>query len=213
MADSLTTNRPKPSPARPLFIVGFGGTTRAGSSSERLIAAVLKETAALGAETRLFTGPDLAVLPHYAPENPSRTEAQQAFVDAIRKANGIVIGSPTYHGGISGLVKNAIDLVTDLADDTRVYFDGRPVGLAVTAGGWQGAGMTLSAMRDMVHALRGWPTPIGLAVNSGGQAIFDGEGAVIDAGIRGNVEALARQIVNFARAEVSPFEGLREMAQ
>lgn len=185
------------------FIVGFGGTTRAGSSSERLVAAVLAEARARGARTRLFTGPDLALLPHYAPEIPTRSEAQAAFVDAIRQADGIVIGSPVYHGGVSGLVKNAIDLITDLNDDRRVYLDGRPVGLAVSAGGWQGAGMTLSSLRDIVHALRGWPTPVGLAVNTGGEPIFDADGQIADEGLRKLATVQAEQILAFVRAGVA----------
>ncbi len=187
---------------RPLFIVGFGGTTRPRSSSEKLVEAVLAEARCLGAATRLFSGPDLALLPHYAPEHAERTPEQVAFVDAIRRADGIVIGSPTYHGGISGLVKNAIDLITDLAGDERVYLDGRPVGLAVAAGGWQGAGMTLSAMRDMVHALRGWPTPVGVGVNTGGQPLFAADGAILDEGVRKSIVAQAQQIVAFSQAGI-----------
>ena len=117
------------------LIVGLGGTTRPGSSSERLIRAVLKDAEDAGAATMLFCGPDLAKLPHYAPELPSRTQEQMALIEAARRADGIVIGTPGYHGGISGLVKNAIDLLEDLRDDARPYFEGRPVGLIVTAGG------------------------------------------------------------------------------
>ena len=184
------------------YIIGFGGTTRAHSSSERLVAAVLAEIEALGGRTVLLGGDKLAALPHYAPEHAERTPGQVEFVEAIRRADGIVIGSPSYHGGISGLVKNAIDLIADLQKDRRVFLDGRPVGLVVAAGGWQGAGATLSAMRDMVHALRGWPTPMGVAVNSGGQAIFDAEGRVIEAGTRDAIATQAQQVMAFARASV-----------
>lgn len=188
---------------KPVFIVGFGGTTRASSSSERLVEAVLAEVRNLGGETRLFTGPDLALLPHFAPENPERTPPQLAFVEAIRRADGVVIGSPTYHGGVSGLVKNAIDLITDLAKDERVFLHGRPIGLSVAAGGDQGAGMTLSALRDVAHALRGWPTPVGIAVNTSGRPIFDEGGQIIDPSVRKAVLAQAQQIVAFARAGVA----------
>jgi len=122
------------------YIIGFGGTTRAHSSSERLVAAVLAEIEVLGGRTVLLGGDKLAALPHYAPEHAERTPGQVEFVEAIRRADGIVIGSPSYHGGISGLVKNAIDLIADLQKDRRVFLDGRPVGLVVAAGlpqwGW-----------------------------------------------------------------------------
>lgn len=178
------------------FIVGFGGTTRAKSTSERLVSAVLAEAAAVGARTQLFGGEFLATLPHFNPERPERTDSQTQFIEAIRQADGIVIGSPSYHGGISGLVKNAIDLVADLQGDNRVFLDGRPVGLIVAAGGWQGAGVTLSAMRDIVHALRGWPTPVGIAAS--GSSLFDADGVLTDTNTLKTVKAQAQQVLTFA---------------
>ncbi|RQP05367.1 MAG: NADPH-dependent oxidoreductase [Paracoccus sp. BP8] len=184
---------------RPL-IVGFGGTTRPGSSGERLVRAALAACEAGGAETRLFGGDFLAELPHYAPERPERTPRQTEFVEAVRRCDGIVIGTPAYHAGISGLVKNALDLLEDLHGDARVYFDDRPVGLIVSAAGWQGAGVTLSALRDMVHAMRGWPTPIGVTVNTLAGPVFAENGSVSDAQLTATIAAQADQIMRFARA-------------
>lgn len=175
--------------------MGIGGTTRSGSSSERLIRAVLADAEAAGAETLLFCGPDLAKLPHYAPELSQRTPDQSALVEAVRRADGIVIGTPGYHGGVSGLVKNAIDLLEDLRGDTRPYFDGRPVGLIVTAGGWQACGVTLSALRDVVHALRGWPTPLGIAVNSSEPIPHGPDNGLEPGPLRDMVRSLAGQVM------------------
>ncbi|ESQ91011.1 NADPH-dependent FMN reductase [Asticcacaulis benevestitus] len=182
------------------YIVGFGGTTRPRSTSEKLVAAVLAEAQAQGARTELFGGEALAALPHYAPEHPNRTDGQSAFLEAIRKADGIVIGTPAYHGGVSALVKNAIDLIADLQSDSRVFLDGRPVGIVVAAGGWQGAGATLSAMRDIVHALRGWPTPIGVAAVS--SAVFDADGQLRDDALARSITSQAHQLTSFVRAQI-----------
>jgi FMN reductase len=190
-------------PDRPKRIVGLGGTFRQASSSERLVRAVLSECAAMGARTIMFDGPALARLPHFNPEHPERSPDERALVDAIRECDGIVIGSPGYHGGYSGLVKNAVDLLEDLRGDARVYFDGRPVGLVVTAAGWQACGTTLSALRDVVHAMRGWPTPVGIAVNSVEQRPFGADGALTDEGIAAAVRAQARQIMAFAMETIA----------
>jgi FMN reductase len=179
-------------------VVGLGGTFRQASSSERIVRAVLAECAAMGAETTMFDGPSLARLPHFNPENPARTAEEQALVEAVRGCDAIVIGSPGYHGGYSGLVKNAVDLLEDLRGDARVYFEGLPVGLVVTAAGWQACGTTLSALRDVVHAMRGWPTPVGIAVNSVEQRPFGPDGALADDGIARAVRAQAQQIMGFA---------------
>lgn len=196
--DQLTAVQPSVTAgSQPIHIVGFGGTFREGSSSEQLVASVLGEAEKLGATTQLFKGSDLAALPHYAPDVPLTPE-QTAFVEAVRKANAVIIGTPVYHGGVSGLVKNGIDTLSELIRDTRPYLDGRPVGLVVAAGGLQGAGMTLSALRDMVHSLRGWPTPVGVAVNTGGQPIFDDNGGVVDQSVRRAIVLQAQQLVSFS---------------
>jgi FMN reductase len=191
------------SSARRKRVVGLGGTFRQASSSERIVRAVLAQCEAMGAQAAMFDGPSLARLPHFSPENPERSAEEQALVEAVRGCDALVIGSPGYHGGYSGLVKNAIDLLEDLRTDTRVYFDGRPVGLVVTAAGWQACGTTLSALRDVVHAMRGWPTPVGVAVNSVEQRPFGPDGSVTDEGVARAIRAQAEQIMGFAMGDAT----------
>jgi FMN reductase len=184
-------------------VVGIGGTLRASSSSELLVRAVLNECEKLGAEARMFDGPTLAALPHYNPEVPERTDGQTEFVEAVRQADALVISSPGYHGGVSGVVKNAIDLLEDTRCDERVYFDGMPVGLIVSAAGWQAGGVTLAALRGIVHAMRGWPTPVGIAINSIEQKPFALDGTLKDESVACAVELQAKQIMAFRLAEAA----------
>jgi FMN reductase len=88
------------------------------------------------------------------------------MVEALRRADGVIIATPAYHGGISGLVKNAIDFTEDMRADPRVYLEGRAVGCIVCAEGAQAMGTTMVSLRAIVHALRGWPTPYGAAIAS-----------------------------------------------
>jgi len=175
------------------YVVAIGGTQRPGSSSEKALEAVLDDVRAAGAETRLFNGASLAKLPLFDPSITDRTPEESEFVEEVRRADAVVIATPGYHAGISGLVKNALDLLEDLRTDERPYLDGRPVGCIVTAGGWQGAGVTLSSLRDIVHALRGWPTPVGLTINSAlPEWREDGIAAYAT-----TVSALAKQLLHF----------------
>jgi FMN reductase len=96
------------------------------------------------------------------------------------------------------LVKNAIDYVEDLRTDARVYFDGRAVACIATGAGWQGTAATLAALRCIVHALRGWPTPLGIALNSS-RPLFDSAGACCEAEIQQSLHLVAAQLVDFAR--------------
>ncbi len=177
------------------LVVGIGGTTRPNSSSERLVRAVLTEVETQGFATQMFGGADLAQLPHFAPENSARTAEQTRLVEAVRDCDGLVLGTPGYHGGVSGLVKNAIDLLEDLRGDTRCYFSGRGVGVVVTAAGWQACGTTLSAMRDIVHAMRGWPTPIGIGINTVAENPFAADGAIATVAVAELIRAMATQII------------------
>nr|WP_298726322.1 NADPH-dependent FMN reductase [uncultured Steroidobacter sp.] len=185
-----------PSAPRPR-IVGLGGTTKAGSSTEKALVACLAAAERLGAEVQVIPGTALACLPLYAPEETLRTPEQLRFVDTVRQADGLILATPAYHAGMSGLLKNAIDLLEDLRDEPRPYLDGRAVGCIVTAYGWQGAGTTLTSVRTIVHALRGWPTPLGVTLNTA-MPLFDAAGVCTDPRIQTQFEMLAQQVVSFA---------------
>ena len=152
--------------AHPL-IVGLGGTTRIGSTTERALRIAMSRAEALGARTRLFTSTDLN-LAHFDPNTAERGPQEIALVEALRQADGVIIATPSYHGSISGMVKNALDYTEDLRRDARPYLESRAVGCIVCAEGPQAMGATLAALRAIVHALRGWPTPYGAVVNTGG---------------------------------------------
>ncbi len=172
-----------------MLIVGIGGTTRADSATERALRAALAEAEAAGAEVRLFGGPALLAQPIYDPQDDGGKALRAEFVDAVRRADGVLIASPGYHGSISGLIKNALDGLEDLRADERPYLDGRAVGLIVTAEGAQAGASTLAALRAIVHALRGWPTPLGVVLNVAEPADQD----------QARLSLVARQVMEFAR--------------
>ena len=125
-------------------------------------------------------------------------ETVTSFKSAIQDVDGIIIVSPGYHGSISGLVKNALDTLELTAKDEFPYFHGRPVGVIVTAYGWQATGSTLLALRSIVHAMRGWPTPFGAALNSTA-GLFDEAGACRDRKDAWALNTVAEQVMDFAQ--------------
>src|ERR1700761_7510583 len=100
--------------SRKPFIVGLGGTTRAGSSSEQALALALKFAAGLGAETQMFAGTAMMSLPIYDPDPGTMADVGKELIDSLRRADGVIFSSPCYHGGVSGLVKNAIDFIEEM---------------------------------------------------------------------------------------------------
>src|SRR5271156_4411388 len=161
------------------------------------MAHVLAAAHRAGARPKPITGSSLQ-LPLYQPDNPERSDAARDLVAELASADGIIIGSPGYHGSISGLVKNALDYAEDLRTDARPYFSGRAVGCIATAGGWPGAINTLSALRDIVHALRGWPTPLGAAINSA-ETVFDEAGRCVVPRVGQVLDLMAAEVMSFAR--------------
>ena len=183
------------------LVVGIGGTAQAGSSTEQALRIALNAAEAAGASVKLFDGSFLASLPHYLTEASQRSPEGRELVEAIRLADGMIVGSPGYHGSISGLVKNAIDYIEDTAKDARVYLEGVPVGLIATAYGWQATGSTLTTLRSIVHALRGWPTPLGAAIKSE-KGLF-AEGRCTDPVANEQLFLVGKQVVEFARLRLA----------
>lgn len=179
---------------------------RENSASECALRFCLRHAEALGARTRMFSTSDLA-LPLFAPlyECPRSPSALQ-LVEDLRSAHGVIVSSPCYHGSFSGLIKNALDYANDLLDDEPPLLEGRAVGLIACAFGPQGTATTLIALRSIVHALRAWPTPLSVPVNTL-KTKFEPGGMPTDAEVAHDLETLAQQVVEFAQ-----LRALRDLA-
>lgn len=188
-------------------IVAIGGTVAPGSTTEQTLLVAAGRAMALGADVSVFGGDYLAQLPHYRSARHAQSDGAE-LVEAVRQADGILIAAPGYHGTISGLVKNALDYLEDLAKDARPYLDGRPVGLIATAYGDQATMSTMQTLRSIVHALRGWPTPMGATVRTY-PGLFSPDGECLEDRARMQLELVGEQVVRGARS----FTGQTEAGQ
>ncbi|RST29909.1 NADPH-dependent oxidoreductase [Sphingomonas ginkgonis] len=177
-------------------IVAIGGTIRPGSSTELALAAAAAAARDEGAEVSTFDGAYMAALPHYRGPHWSASDGAE-LIAAIRDADGVLLASPGYHGTVSGLVKNAIDYLEELAADRRPYLHGRPVGLIVTAFGHQAANSGMTTLRTIAHALRGWPTPFGAALKVGPDT-FTAGGGCLDPAVLDQLDLVGRQVARVA---------------
>ncbi len=176
-------------------IVAIGGTVRPGSSTELALETAATAARAEGVEVVTFDGAYLSGLPHYRGPDWKPSDAE-AMVEAVRRADGIILASPGYHGTVSGMVKNAIDYIEELANDRRPYLQGRPVGLIVTAFGHQAANSGMTTLRTIAHSLRGWPTPFGAALAISRDDFQDG--ACLDGTVRDQLALVGRQVAQAA---------------
>jgi FMN reductase len=191
-----------PNSTKSPLIVGLGGSTRPGSATERAVRLALDAAEEQGAEIVMFDGAFLSELPIYRPESATRTSGQRMLIDAVVRCEGIIVGSPGYHGSVSGLIKNALDTLEELSRATPIYLDGRAFGCIATAYGWQACGTTLVTLRTIGHALRAWPTPIGVGLNAA-TPLFDDRGKCVDEKAATQLKLLAAQTVSFARNTAS----------
>lgn len=165
----------------PSNILLMGGSLRAASVSEQVLSACTamingagrgdgrgdgrNDGRSIGDVASVLTARDLA-LPLYDPDRTERTGRARRLVTALRLADGVIIVTPTYHGAMSGLLKNALDYAEDLDGDDPPYLQGRVVGCVAVAWGERGGAAAVDNLRTTVHALHGWTTPMSVVVNS-----------------------------------------------
>ncbi|HYD82253.1 MAG TPA: NAD(P)H-dependent oxidoreductase [Paucimonas sp.] len=140
-------------------IVGLGGSLRAGSYSHAALRTGLEIAERMGARIEMLDLRELD-LPMYVPDQeleayPARSHAAIArLVAACRGADAMLWSTPTYHGAMSGALKNAIDYLEFLARDPSPYFQGRAIGLVSISDSSPHAGMA-----NCVNELRAWLAP------------------------------------------------------
>ncbi len=96
-------------------------------------------------------------LPIAIPEFHNRPEANpnkqvSRFAKEIREADGIILGSPMYHGSYSGVLKNALD---NLPSDA---FYLKAVGLVSHSSNARSCVKPCNDLRPIVRSLRGYAT-------------------------------------------------------
>ncbi len=148
---------------RPVRILGIGGTTSAKSWSLVPLQEALRKAEAMGCETQLATVYDLNLpLLHTEWRLDDYPPTLSWLLDEVRRADGIIVCSPTYHGTVSGAIKNVLDLLIFLREDNPPYLAGKPVGM-MAYGGMTAMGV-LHALTNVVRGLKGISMPTHIAV-------------------------------------------------
>jgi FMN reductase len=114
----------------------------------------------------------------------------------VAAADGILLGTPVYHGGFSGVLKNALDLMGFRE------FEGKMIGLVGVAGGRTGAVHALSTLRAIGRALHAWVIPEEVSIPEAWKA-FDAAGTPRDPELQQRLKDLGRQVTRFARLHTS----------
>jgi NAD(P)H-dependent FMN reductase len=175
-------------------VVAVCGSRRDGSYTRTALTYALDAAAEAGAETSLL---DLGAvdLPLYHPDEDEQGESA-ALTRQVREADGVLLGSPVYHGSYSSTLKNFHDYCGfDEYEDTTV-------GLLATAGGGS-YGSTLDHMRITVRGVHGLVVPHQVGIRGARNEIEDGE--FVDPALQERVEKLGTEVVRYAsRTDCAP---------
>jgi FMN reductase len=174
-----------------LRVLGIGGSTRAGSRSLILLRHALRAAESAGAGVALADVRQMA-LPMYDDDLPldGYPASLGQLLDSAREADAFIFCSPTYHGTITGAVKNALDCLNFLVDDTPRYLQGKPIALMALGGG--SAANVITALDHSARGLNGIVLPT--TVISSGSAVQDGE--VTDARVQQRVQAMVTELLD-----------------
>lgn len=110
----------------------------------------------------------------------------------VQAADALLVGSPEYHGSMTGALKNAIDhLDVDL-------LSGKMAGLVAVARGEAGAMNTLNHLRHVFRWVGAWVLPTQVSVPRAREA-FGPDGDILRPGLEGELDALGREVIRYAR--------------
>lgn len=173
-------------------VVGLVGSLRTVSYTRMAVKLALAGAAKLGAETQLIDLRDYDLIfcdgETDDADLPSDVRRLQAEVQA---ADGIILGTPDYHGSYSGVLKNALDLMG------FTEFGGKVIGLVAVAGGALGGTNALACLRTVCRALHGWVVPEQVAVPQASRQ-FDAAGNPLDDALARRLEKVGGEVARFA---------------
>ena len=177
---------------QPIYVVAICGSLRAGSSTQAALQIALSGAKDAGAEVELLqlSAYDLVFQGSVANEDDYPPGVFK-LRDKVKRAHGILLGSPEYHGSFSGVLKSALDLMS--FDE----FENKAVGLIGVSGGRMGAANALSMLRTVGTALHAWVVPKDASIPNASTA-FDADGNLRDPELAARVKAVGEQVTEFA---------------
>ena len=134
-------------------VVGICGSLRRGSYTRMALRIALRGAEEAGVEAQLIDLREYQLAFCDGGDDEKLPKDVQRLRDDVQRAQGIILATPEYHGGYSGVLKNALDLMG--FDE----FQGKMIGLVGVSGGGMGAASPLSGLRSVGRALHAWVVP------------------------------------------------------
>ena len=174
-----------------LKIIGITGSLRNGSYSFQALQAATTRVEALGAEVEILDLRQMN-LPFCdgGDDYPDYPDVEK-LRNAVKVADGLILATPEYHGSVSGVMKNALDLMS------FEHLSDKVTGLISVLGG-QSNSNALNDLRIIIRWVHGWVIPEQVAVGQAWKA-FDREGKVLDPKLSERFDRFAQSLVENTR--------------
>lgn len=185
-------------------VVGLSGSLRENSYTRLAMELALQGAQERGAQTRLLDLRDYDLPLFHGVKNGAGPRSVSELRRAVKAAQGIILGTPEYHGSYSGVLKNALDWMG--FDE----FEGKMIGLVGVGGGRMGALNALNALRVIGRSLHAWVVPEQVSIPEAWRA-FTAEGHLTDPRLEHALKQVGQQVARFAFLHNS--EEVREFLQ
>jgi FMN reductase len=184
--------------SRPIRVLGIGGSVRETSVTRNVLNAILAVAGEAGAETVLADVREMN-LPLYNADVPfaERPAAYHWLLDEVRAADAFIITSPTYHGTMTGAMKNVLDSLHVTEGSERITFGQKPVGLAAYGG--PSAMNVVSGLAQATRSMRGFVVPTSVTVAS--TALDDERRAIVDPMTQSRIRAMVGEVLELAQLQ------------
>lgn len=176
-------------------VVGVCGSLREESTTRVALRETLAAAQAEGASTELVDLREYYLPPLGWDGGWKDAGDAPTFRAAIDRADGVVLGTPIYHGSYGSPLKTALDY------SGRDEFAGKTVGLVAVAGG-RFPTKGLEHLRNVCRHINAWVLPREVAIPNASDAIEDG--AITDERIAERISKLGTEVTRYANIETFP---------
>jgi NAD(P)H-dependent FMN reductase len=178
-------------------VVGICGSLRRGSYTRMAVQVALQGAQEVGAQIRLIDLQDYQLVWCDGKEDERTYPADVCRLRSeVSHAQGIIMGTPEYHGSFSGVLKNALDLMG------FEEIEGKMIGLVGVSGGALGAVNALNSLRTVGRALHAWVVPEQASIPEA-YKVFDQSGTVHDPDLEQRLKDVGRQVARFVSLHTS----------
>ncbi len=172
-------------------IVGIGGSLRANSYSQIALDLAAKRAEALGAEVEILDLRQMNLPFCDGGDEYLGYPDVERLQKAVKEADGLILATPEYHGSVSGVLKNALDLMS------FEQLDGKVAGLISVLGG-QANSNALNDLRVILRWVHAWVIPEQIAIAQAWKA-FSPEGKILDEKVSQRFDEFAQSLVDNTR--------------